>query len=84
MSEPKPRRQRGVRLSDLDRSRVYRIGFTGRRWEVLDAGTSRADAAAAPGARSESARPEAARPDHAPGRHRAPHAGPDETAPASG
>lgn len=28
-------RSRGVRLSDLDRSKVYRIGYTGRRWEVL-------------------------------------------------
>ena len=26
---------RGVRLSDLDRSQVYRIGYVGRRWEVL-------------------------------------------------
>jgi hypothetical protein len=31
-SEP---RSRGVRLSDLDRSQVYRIAFVGRRWEVL-------------------------------------------------
>jgi len=30
-------RSRGVRLSDLDRARVYRIGFIGRRWEVLGA-----------------------------------------------
>lgn len=29
------RRSRGVRLSDLDRSQVYRIAFVGRRWEVL-------------------------------------------------
>src|SRR5262245_12140522 len=28
-------RKRGVRLSDLDRSRVYRIAHTGRRWEVV-------------------------------------------------
>jgi hypothetical protein len=28
-------RTRGVRLGDLDRSRVYRIGYLGRRWEVL-------------------------------------------------
>jgi hypothetical protein len=29
------RRSRGVRLSDLDRSQVYRIAYVGRRWEVL-------------------------------------------------
>lgn len=29
------RRSRGVRLSDLDRSKVYRLGWVGRRWEVL-------------------------------------------------
>lgn len=29
------RRSRGVRLSELDRSRVYRLGWVGRRWEVL-------------------------------------------------
>jgi hypothetical protein len=28
-------RARGVRLSDLDRSQVYRIGFVGRGWRVL-------------------------------------------------
>lgn len=28
-------RSRGVRLSDLDRSQVYLIGYSGRRWEVL-------------------------------------------------
>jgi hypothetical protein len=32
-----PSRSRGVRLSDLDKSRVYRIHHTGRRWEVLGA-----------------------------------------------
>jgi hypothetical protein len=29
------RRSRGVRLSDLDRTKVYRIAYVGRRWEVL-------------------------------------------------
>lgn len=29
------RPDRGVRLSDLDRTKVYRIGYVGRRWEVL-------------------------------------------------
>lgn len=29
------KRSRGVRLTDLDRSKVYRIHHTGRRWEVL-------------------------------------------------
>lgn len=43
---------RGVRLSDLDRSQVYRIGYVGRRWEVLgpddapDAGAGPATAGA--------------------------------------
>lgn len=31
------RRGRGVRLSDLDKSKVYRIAFVGRRWEVVGA-----------------------------------------------
>lgn len=39
MEEPqtddRPRRSRGVRLSDLDRSKPWVIGYTGRRWEVL-------------------------------------------------
>jgi len=26
---------RGVRLGDLDRSKAWAIGYTGRRWEVL-------------------------------------------------
>jgi len=26
---------RGVRLGDLDRSKMWVIGYTGRRWEVL-------------------------------------------------
>lgn len=30
-----PRRKRGVPLNDLDRSRRWIIGYTGRRWEVL-------------------------------------------------
>lgn len=29
------KRKRGVPLRDLDRSKVYRIGYTGRRWEVI-------------------------------------------------
>lgn len=28
-------RRRGVRLNDLERSRLYVIGFTGRRWETI-------------------------------------------------
>lgn len=54
---------RGVRLSDLDRSRVYRIGFVGRRWEVLgpdvapDAGAGPATAGDRAGARDEVPRP---------------------------
>lgn len=35
MSEEKPRRQRGVPLKTLDRTKVYRIWHTGLRWEVL-------------------------------------------------
>lgn len=31
------RRQRGVPLKTLDRTKVYRIWHTGRRWEVLGA-----------------------------------------------
>ena len=34
MDEKEPRR-RGVRLNDLDRSRLYVVGFTGRRWETI-------------------------------------------------
>lgn len=34
-ADRRTRRQRGVRLSDLDRARVYRIAYVGRRWEVL-------------------------------------------------
>lgn len=33
--EPRSRRKRGVRLSDLDRSQLWVIGHTGRRWETL-------------------------------------------------
>lgn len=32
---PRPRKPRGVRLTDLDRSRLWVIGHTGRRWETL-------------------------------------------------
>jgi hypothetical protein len=39
MEEPqtdaRPRPTRGVRLSDLDRSKTWVIGYRGRRWEVL-------------------------------------------------
>jgi hypothetical protein len=31
------RRPRGIRLGDLDRGTVYRIAYSGRRWEVLGA-----------------------------------------------
>lgn len=33
--DEKPPRSRGVRLSALDRGLIYRIGYTGRRWEIL-------------------------------------------------
>lgn len=33
--QERPRRPRGVRLTGLDRSRLYVIGHTGRRWETL-------------------------------------------------
>ena len=33
--EPRARRKRGVRLSDLDRSQLWVIGHNGRRWETL-------------------------------------------------
>ena len=77
MSEVKPRRQRGVRLSDLDRSKVYRIGFTGRRWEVLDQGT-RTDAPVPPLSGSAGAAGEASSTAGALGRHRAPYGVPGE------
>jgi hypothetical protein len=56
---------RGVRLSDLDRSKVYRIGYVGRRWEVLgpddapDAGAGPAVAGAGEAPASEARRPPA-------------------------
>jgi len=31
----RPPKPRGVQLGALDRSKVYRIGYVGRRWEVL-------------------------------------------------
>lgn len=34
-SERVERRSRGILLRSLDRSRVYRIAYVGRRWEVL-------------------------------------------------
>nr|CRY95928.1 hypothetical protein [uncultured prokaryote] len=55
MREPRTEpRQRGVRLSDLDRGLVYRIAFVGRRWEVLgpDAPESSGDACAYDGERA--------------------------------
>lgn len=56
---------RGVRLSDLDRSQVYRIAFVGRRWEVLgpegapDAGAGPATGGAGEAPASEARRPPA-------------------------
>lgn len=76
---PKPRRARGVRLSDLDRSKVYRIGYTGRRWEVLDEGT-RTDATVPPPSGSVGAAGEASSTTGALGRHRAPYGVPGEGA----
>jgi hypothetical protein len=67
----KPRRARGVRLSDLDRSRVYRIGYVGRRWEVL--GEDRAGGTGASQMAAEGGRPEA-EPTAGAGRHRDPFA----------
>lgn len=62
-----PRKPRGVRLGDLDRGQVYRIGYVARRWEVLgpesDAGNGDA---ATPATRKELA------PSVAGGRHAAP------------
>jgi hypothetical protein len=34
-TDARVRPARGVRLSDLDRSKPWVIGYTGRRWEVL-------------------------------------------------
>lgn len=63
---------RGVRLRDLDRSRVYRLGYVGRRWEVLGAVEApAAGAGPAPDAATEVAQREGAA--YAP-RHAAPDA----------
>lgn len=40
---------RGVRLNDLDRALVYRIGYVGRRWEVLGAEGAPDEGGAGPG-----------------------------------
>ncbi|SHH53504.1 hypothetical protein SAMN05443575_4020 [Jatrophihabitans endophyticus] len=42
VQRPRPHARRGVRLSDLDRAQVYRIGYVvqRRRWEVLGPGGS--------------------------------------------
>ena len=65
------KRPRGVRLRDLDRSLVYRIGYTGRRWEVLgpEGAPGRAVGGSEPDADGRPARAESATP---PGRHAAP------------
>jgi len=42
-------RPRGIRLNALDRSRVYRIAYVGRRWEVLGPEDSPARAVRATG-----------------------------------
>lgn len=71
--DQKPRRPRGVRLSDLDRSKVYRIGYVSerRRWETLGPEGQTGEHGADREARTERAQPEAAQSVHAPGRHRA-------------
>jgi len=68
-------RARGVRLGDLDRSQVYRIGHNGRRWEVLGVEGSPGSADGAPGtdAGAGAPAPSTATP---PGRHAAPWEGP--------
>lgn len=66
-----PRRQRGVRLTDLDRDRLYVIGHNGRRWETL--GTlGDPDAVAPLPARAPGASAEGASTGARPGRHAAP------------
>ena len=62
-------RPRGVRLSDLDRALVYRIGYTGRRWEVLGP-EGPPSAVRAPGP-DDAARRASAEDVDAPGRHAA-------------
>lgn len=81
------RPERGVRLSSLDRTRVYRIGYTGRRWEVLgpdpepaSGGAPEREAGPHAGAGRVSGEPRSG--PHAPGRHRAPDTPPVE--PVSG
>lgn len=41
------RRARGVRLSDLDRSKVYLLAYVGKRWEVVGPAEGPAAGAAA-------------------------------------
>jgi hypothetical protein len=65
----KPRRPRGVRLTDLDRSKVYRIAHNGRRWETL--GPEVVSGSGADGGEPETGASEA-RPGSGPPRHPAP------------
>ena len=69
-SRPGPK-GRGVRLSDLDRGLVYRLGYVGRRWEVL--GPESATEGAAPDTHADGERPPAAAHGRAvPARHALP------------
>jgi hypothetical protein len=86
---------RGMRLTDLDRSKVYRIAYVGerRRWEVL--GPEPAFGASAPADRPKPGRADlpaqgacaaqADRTDGADGgRHAAPDTGPDQSVSVGG
>ena len=74
-------RKRGVRLSDLDRERMYVIAFVGRRWEVLGPLDPDGPAGPPPMVAGGGARPEGP-PEPAPrGRHAAPEAPADPAGP---
>lgn len=66
------RRSRGVRLSDLDRSLVYRIAYSGRRWEVLGPEGPRSAVGAPGGPDAGAGRVSGEHRDGTPGRHAAP------------
>lgn len=71
-----PERTRGVRLGDLDRRVVYRLGYVGRRWEIL--GPESDAGADAPGSSGGGSRdPLAGGEPHRSGRHVAPDRTPD-------
>jgi len=65
------RRRRGVRLTDLDRTKHYVIAHTGRRWETLADLEDFLDAIVALQLEADSAADEVPSTSVAPGRHAA-------------